>query len=78
MVFIDTVTKRPVVQAASTESPAVNLATGKRTLRPAAYCDACQAWHAIPPIEELQRRPGALKCPKTKAALRFDGPRPAG
>jgi hypothetical protein len=74
MVFVDSVTKKPVVQQASHEFPAVNLSTGKRTLKPAAYCDACKMWHAIPPLEEIQRHPGALSCPKTKTALRFDGP----
>jgi hypothetical protein len=76
MVFIDSVTKRPVVQARSSESPAVNQKTGKRTLRPAAYCDACRAWHAVPPIEQLQRSPEGLVCQKTKQRLRFDGPMP--
>jgi hypothetical protein len=77
MVFIDTVTKKPVVQPASLEFPAVNLATGKRTLKPAAYCDACLMWHAIPPLDQIQRSPDSLICPKSKTALRFDGPKPS-
>jgi len=76
MVYIDSVTRKPVVQAVSSEFPAVNPATGRRTLRPAAYCDECRAWHAVPPMEEIQRRPEALVCPKSKGRLRFDGPMP--
>jgi hypothetical protein len=74
MVYLDSITKKPVVQEVSNEFPAVNLSTGKRTLKPAAYCDACKTWHAIPPLDQIQRRPGSLSCPKTKTPLRFDGP----
>jgi hypothetical protein len=76
MVFVDSVTNKPVVQPASTESRAINPATGKRTLRPAAYCDGCRKWHAIPSLEQVQRQPESLVCPKSKTRLRFDGPQP--
>jgi len=74
MVFFDTKTNRPVVADATTETPAVNPKTGNRTLLPAAYCPDCKAWHAAPPLEEIQRNPQALVCPKTKAKMTFKGP----
>lgn len=74
MVFFDTKTKRPVVAEASTETPAVHPKTGERTLLPAAYCPACKEWHPAPPLEEIQRNPQALVCPKTKQKMTFRGP----
>ena len=78
MVFIDTKTKQVLRQAPSPDVPALNPATGTKTLVPAGYCDKCQRWDPLPALEVLQRNPALLRCPKTKTELRFDGPIPAG
>jgi|GEM_PF-1843938 len=41
-----------------------------------AYCSTCQKWHALPPMEVVQRQPKARLCPKTKTPLSFEGPVP--
>ena len=76
VIYFDTETKAAVPSPPATEFPAVNSRTGKRTLMPAAWCSGCNAWHAAPPIEEVQRNPKALLCPKTGAKLNPKGPEP--
>ena len=75
-VYFDIKTKRAVVAAASTETPAVHPETGRRTLMPALYCGQCAAWRAAPPLQELQRNPDARLCRKCKGPLTADGPLP--
>lgn len=77
MVYIDSVTTLPVIQQSSYDYPAVNLQTGEKTLRPAAYCDRCRKWQAIPSLDTIQRRGQLLKCSQCQAQLRFDGPFPS-
>jgi hypothetical protein len=75
MVYYDTETKGPVVAEPSERIPAIHPETGRATLVPAAYCEACDAWHPTPPLEEIQRNPKALSCPKTGQKLSFTGPK---
>jgi hypothetical protein len=75
-VYFDTALKEAVLSPRVDEFPAVNPKTGKRTLMPAAWCPGCEAWHAAPPIEEVQRNPKALVCQKTGAKLNPNGPEP--
>ncbi len=76
MVFFDVETKQPVVQQMSADAPAVNAATGRRTLMPGLYCPQCRAWRPAPPLEVAQRTPAALRCPQCQGAMTADGPVP--
>jgi hypothetical protein len=76
VIYFDTEAKTAVLSPPATEFPAVNTKTGKRTLMPAAWCSGCDAWHAAPPIEEIQRNPKSLICPETGAKLNPKGPEP--
>jgi hypothetical protein len=76
VVYVDQETRQPVVMSGATDAPAVNPATGRRTLMPGLYCPQCKAWHATPPLESLQRNPAARRCPKCQSALTADGPAP--
>jgi hypothetical protein len=58
------------------EPKAVNPQTGRRTLAPAMYCESCQKWYPAPPLETLQRTPGASLCPKTGQSMAVAGPLP--
>ena len=75
MVYLCTETSQTVV-ASQQQTPAVNPATGRRTLMPALYCRKCKTWYPAPPLELLQRTPRAAVCPKTGAPLTTDGPLP--
>lgn len=75
-VYVDTKTQKAMVCDVSAEPPAVNPATGQRTLMPALYCPKCLRWHALPPLEQINRIPNATKCSKTGATLTADGPWP--
>jgi hypothetical protein len=68
-------TKKPVV-AAVQPTPAVNPATGRRTLVRALYCPQCKAWRAVPPDAAANGNPLATKCPKHRCPLTADGPLP--
>ena len=78
MVYVDTETMTPLVQAVSESLPAVNPKTGKRTLMAGLYCAECQTWYPVPPPDQINRRPNAALCPKTRTPLTLDGPWPDG
>ncbi|HRX78907.1 MAG TPA: hypothetical protein P5307_07580 [Pirellulaceae bacterium] len=75
-VYVDTKTQKAMVCDVSAETPVVNPATGQRTLMPALYCPKCLRWHALPPLEQINRIPNATKCSRTGATLTADGPWP--
>ncbi|MEZ6087152.1 MAG: hypothetical protein R3C05_03785 [Pirellulaceae bacterium] len=75
-VYVDAVTQEAVVSPVAVETPAVHPETGRRTLLPALYCPACQRWHAVPPIDQINRSHGATKCLKTGTDMIPDGPFP--
>ncbi len=77
VVYFDVKSKTAIAAPRSSDVPAVNPKTGKRTLMPALYCAKCQRWHAAPPLEIRQRNPAAGKCPKCQQPLIADGPLPA-
>ena len=72
--YIDSKTQATVVAPASTDTPAVHPVTGERTLMPALYCEKCERWHPAPPLETLQRSPGARKCPNCGTDMTAVGP----
>jgi hypothetical protein len=76
VVFVDLETKQPVLAPPAGDVPAPHPETGRRTLMPGLYCAHCQAWHAAPPLEELQRNPEARKCPVCGGAQTAEGPVP--
>jgi hypothetical protein len=76
MLFVDTRSGEAVAAPATAHLPAVNPATGKRTLMPGLYCPECRKWRATPPIEEINRQPGAGMCPVHKTPLTPHGPWP--
>lgn len=78
MVYIDMATMKPLVHDAATSFPAVHPVTGKPTLRPALYCPTCKKWLPTPPIDQVNRQPGAGLCPHDKTPLTTDGPWPDG
>jgi hypothetical protein len=75
-VYVDTKTMQAVVCDIVDEPPALNPKTGQRTLMPALFCPTCQAWHPVPPADQINRVPGATTCRKTGAALTTEGPWP--
>ena len=75
-VYVDIKTLRATLLAVLNDPPAVNPATGKRTLMPALYCPKCLRWHPLPPLDQINRTPNATKCSKTGATLTADGPWP--
>lgn len=75
-VYVDSVSMQAVVADTTAQTPAINPATGKRTLQPALYCPKCQRWHAVPSIEQINRKPGSTHCPKTGVPMNIDGPWP--
>jgi predicted Zn-ribbon and HTH transcriptional regulator len=77
VVYVDQESRQMVVMPHVEDAPAVNPATGRRTLMPGLYCPQCQDWHPTPPLEALQRNPAARRCPKCQSALTADGPAPA-
>lgn len=76
MVYVDIETKRAVVGDARDDVPAVNAATGRRTLMPGLYCPQCRAWRPTPPLDVAQRTPAALRCPQCGTQMTADGPWP--
>ncbi len=76
MVYVDTVTKKPIVMEIADSFPATNPETDKRTLMPAMYCPKCSKWHPVPPLDQINRTPRATQCPKTGTQLTPDGPWP--
>ena len=57
-------------------SKTANPKTGRATLVPALYCRRCEKWYPAPPLETLQRKPGAALCPKTGEPMSMSGPLP--
>ena len=78
MVYVDTASrkKEAIVMEVADAFPAEHPRTGKRTLMPAMYCPKCGKWHPVPPPDQINRTPKATVCPKTGAAMTFDGPWP--
>lgn len=75
VVYVCTQTRETVVAEAQ-PTPAVNPETGRRTLMKGLYCAQCETWYPAPPIDVLQRNPGAAVCPRHETPLALDGPRP--
>ena len=75
MVYVDTETKQAFAGNLA-ETPAINPQTGKPTLMPGLYCPKCKAWHAVPPLDQINRIPNARRCAKTRIPLVADGPWP--
>lgn len=76
VVFVDLETKQPVVAPRTSDVPAPHPETGRRTLMPGLYCERCKAWHAAPPLEELQRNSEARTCSVCGGPQAADGPVP--
>lgn len=76
MVLVDTKTMNSVVQPFADSFPAINPQTGDRTLMPGLYCPVCKSWYPVPTADQINRRPDAALCPKTRTPLIADGPWP--
>lgn len=76
IVYVDTRTKAVVLAERTADLPAVNPATGRRTLMPGLYCAKCRKWYPAPPLDVQQRNPASRKCPKHRTPLTADGPLP--
>jgi len=76
MVYVDRVTAEALVADISDEIPAVHPVTGKNTLMPGLYCAECKKWHPVPPADQINRLPGATRCPITGRPLAIEGPWP--
>ena len=75
MVYVDEKTDEAfAVRARSSREP--NPETGERTLIPGLYCEKCQKWKPVGPIEALQNGRSIRKCPIHKTILTKDGPLP--
>ena len=73
VVYLCRETKK-IVRAPLQPTPAVNPATGRKTLVRALYCTKCKKWHAVPPAMEQSGNPMRYQCPKHKIDLSADGP----
>jgi hypothetical protein len=62
----------------SRSTPAERPDNGRPTLLPGWYCGECRTWHTGPALDEWQRRPTPVLCPKTKKPLERTGPSPDG
>jgi hypothetical protein len=60
---------RQFVRAPRQPVPAVNPATGRKTLMLALYCPECRSWQAAPPPELKDRFPAGPICQKHKVPL---------
>lgn len=60
---------RTFVRAPRQPTPAVNPATGRKTLVLAMYCPECRAWQAAPPAELRDRFPAGPMCRKHRIPL---------
>lgn len=56
--------------------PAVNAATGEKSLMPAMYCAKCAKWFPAPSVEQLHRQQGQARCPRGGHPLTTEGPWP--
>ena len=72
----DSKSKKAFAVDSSVQLPTRNPENSKSKLQPALYCSECKKWYPAPPLEELNRNPGAAKCPKTGAPLSLEGPLP--
>lgn len=62
----------------SRNTPAARPDNGQTTLLPGWYCPKCATWHTGPALDEWQRRPTPVLCPKTRTPLERTGPMPNG
>jgi len=76
MVYVDTETMAAIVLPVYESLPATNSETGERTLMPGLYCPECRTWYPVPAPDQINRRPDAALCPKTRTPLIADGPWP--
>ncbi len=75
-VAYDQKSKQAFLVDSSVKLPATNPENSKSKLQPALYCASCEKWYPAPPMEQLNRTPGAAKCPKDSGPLTIDGPHP--
>ena len=57
-------------------SPELNPETGEPTLVPGMYCEKCNAWKPVGPIEMLQTSRVPRVCPTHNTPLLLEGPLP--
>lgn len=69
MVYVDTRSLETFQLPASSQVPASNPSTGKRTLMPGLFCSQCDKWYPAPPLDVLQRSPKARQCPKCHSEM---------
>ncbi len=75
-VAYDQKSKQAYLIETSVQLPVSNPENPRSQLQPALYCASCQKWYPAPPLEQLNRTPGAGKCPKDSGPLTVDGPLP--
>ncbi|MEX1098675.1 MAG: hypothetical protein WED34_21690 [Planctomycetales bacterium] len=62
---------RAVVQAEAQPTPALNPATGRRTLVRGMYCAECREWYPVPADA---RHPQAIRCRRHGTPMSLSGP----
>jgi hypothetical protein len=75
IVYVDSESGEAFLLRART-SPEYHPETGEPTLIPGMYCEKCQKWKPVGPIEMLQTNNGQRRCPIHKTPLLRDGPLP--
>lgn len=75
-VAFDQKSKQAFAVDSTASLPVTNPENSKSQLLPAWYCEACQKWYPVPPLEQINRSQGAGVCPKDGNALSPNGPRP--
>lgn len=55
-------------------TPALNPATGRKSLVQGLYCAKCRKWYRAPPPEMVERSPRGPTCPVTGEPLSVEGP----
>ena len=72
-VAYDQKSKQAYLVDGSIELPAAHPTVPKSQLQPAMFCSKCGKWYPLPPIEQLNRNPGAATCPKDQQLLTPEG-----
>lgn len=75
-VAFDQKSKEAVLVLGDVTLPITHPENARSQLQPAMYCEQCRKWYPVPPLDELNRNPGAGRCPRHRTPLSLEGPVP--
>ncbi|MGE3313619.1 MAG: hypothetical protein AB7O26_00800 [Planctomycetaceae bacterium] len=65
-----------VIATTAQQEPALNPATGRRTLLRGVYCPQCEKWYRAPSPEHSGGNPRPLVCGVHQVPMTYEGPSP--